>query len=1020
MEDNFTELTSLEEEALNENTPISRLEELACCDIQLAELVASNPSTPPELLEKILKTHKNPIILLLYIFENPNLTIDLFMKLILRKKIINHILKPKESIENMFSNQLILRFIELEEQFKEKMSQLEEDVYIKKTYNQVHNTLAELFPSIAKNASTSPEVLEELCNREDIFNIVQSLAANANTPINNLINISQTYNIINLVVKNKIFFPEKSIDFLLEQYTKLRSNLEFIENSTSSIKQDLYKCQQTIIYHYLSNNPSSPIYFLQELNSLQQDLSQENVKYIAKKIKLFSSLNEDIGILIVNNVVNSLEILLELYKTVEGYTIREELGKLIASHPDTTLEILLELYKTLKWHTIKKEIGKLIASHPDTTPEILLELYKTLKWHTIQEEIGKLIASHPDTTPEILLELYKTGRAKYNFEITKNITTRPNTPVKILLEISQRYNIIDLIIQNKNILEDINIDLLIETYENSRKNLDSSEVSLLERKIIYYYLSINPKSNIYILHQFNSLNKQQEISSTEEVKKILQELRRIASSNKDIAILIASNPATNPIFLQELSKLQKNYELSSILDELRKSILINPNTPIQALLNLGRYYPEMLFERQEWPLILTYNPLKLKISSETLISLLLYDERKFFATSCQDKGFISEKWLNYLTKHKDYLVRKQVARHPNASIEILQKLANDNELYVRSEILDNYQIPTEILDKLSDDIELSIRRKIANSAKTPTYLLDKLSMDKEPMIRIVVALNSNTPLNVLERLSLDNEVKVRGSVARNINVSVNILEKLTDDDYVYVCRSVAENPNTPVKILKKLADNYDERILFSITKNPNTPAYILEFLAKPYYNSLLVNIASHVNTPISLLEKLVINLNNYKEDIQQDLLLAISSNTNTPLYLLEKIIENGSYSVVKAVASNTNTPLYLLEKIIENGSYSVVEAIINNPNTTINMIEKLSKTKDEYVIQILAASNKTPDYILHNLANSYQGKWQILRKIAGNYNTPMDILENLSNDHRKTIRETAIKTKLLKLKFNNI
>ena len=53
MEANQPELSSLEQEAVDENTSGDRLRELATINLELARLVASNPSAPPELLQEL-------------------------------------------------------------------------------------------------------------------------------------------------------------------------------------------------------------------------------------------------------------------------------------------------------------------------------------------------------------------------------------------------------------------------------------------------------------------------------------------------------------------------------------------------------------------------------------------------------------------------------------------------------------------------------------------------------------------------------------------------------------------------------------------------------------------------------------------------------------------------------------------------------------------------------------------------------------------------------------------------------
>lgn len=56
MEANLSQLSSLEQEAVDEGTSGDRLRELAKISIELARLVANNPSAPSELLQNLVNT----------------------------------------------------------------------------------------------------------------------------------------------------------------------------------------------------------------------------------------------------------------------------------------------------------------------------------------------------------------------------------------------------------------------------------------------------------------------------------------------------------------------------------------------------------------------------------------------------------------------------------------------------------------------------------------------------------------------------------------------------------------------------------------------------------------------------------------------------------------------------------------------------------------------------------------------------------------------------------------------------
>lgn len=79
MEANLSQLSNLQQEAANEETSRDRLWELAKISIELARLVANNPSTPPELLQELATSNDKAIRK--GVVSNPNTPVDLLLKL---------------------------------------------------------------------------------------------------------------------------------------------------------------------------------------------------------------------------------------------------------------------------------------------------------------------------------------------------------------------------------------------------------------------------------------------------------------------------------------------------------------------------------------------------------------------------------------------------------------------------------------------------------------------------------------------------------------------------------------------------------------------------------------------------------------------------------------------------------------------------------------------------------------------------------------------------------------------------
>ena len=79
-----------------------------------------------------------------------------------------------------------------------------------------------------------------------------------------------------------------------------------------------------------------------------------------------------------------------------------------------------------------------------------------------------------------------------------------------------------------------------------------------------------------------------------------------------------------------------------------------------------------------------------------------------------------------------------------------------------------------------DDFSNECRRILAHEASS-LEILDKLAKDEDKHVRQEVAINPNTSSNTLDKLAKDEDKCVRQAVARNPNTSSNTLDKLSKD-----------------------------------------------------------------------------------------------------------------------------------------------------------------------------------------------------------------------------------------------
>ena len=133
-------------------------------------------------------------------------------------------------------------------------------------------------------------------------------------------------------------------------------------------------------------------------------------------------------------------------------------------------------------------------------------------------------------------------------------------------------------------------------------------------------------------------------------------------------------------------------------------------------------------------------------------------------------------------------------------IEFLKKHGKIN-------LLENNNASPEMIEELAEDEDKDVRKEVAYNPKTPVEVLRKLAGDENEHVRWGAIRNPNTPADILRELAEDKDERMRYEVSRNPNTPIDILRKLADDEDRNVRKGVAENPNTPVDILRKLIED---------------------------------------------------------------------------------------------------------------------------------------------------------------------------------------------------------------------
>lgn len=101
-------------------------------------------------------------------------------------------------------------------------------------------------------------------------------------------------------------------------------------------------------------------------------------------------------------------------------------------------------------------------------------------------------------------------------------------------------------------------------------------------------------------------------------------------------------------------------------------------------------------------------------------------------------------------------------------------------------------------------VDQNCKRMIANNTSTPKEVLQILADENDLNILAEVALNPSTPASVLEEFSKSDHGYIQECVGRNPSTPVEVLEQLSYCDNGWIQRGLIRNPSTPKSIVKRL------------------------------------------------------------------------------------------------------------------------------------------------------------------------------------------------------------------------
>ncbi|PAX52803.1 HEAT repeat domain-containing protein [Brunnivagina elsteri] len=657
----------------------------------------------------------------------------------------------------------------------------------------------------------------------------------------------------------------------------------------------------------------------------------------------------------------------------------------------------------------------------------------------INVKLGRVVAANICTTPELLQELSYSDDG----EIRKAITTNPNTPTDILLQMGAEFpeELLEnpifslLLLENPNLLQEMPEETQVSLLKLANIPDAFVQWALTSRRAnIMYAVAMNPKASKLDLQKLiNEASKHWVTSRVPNVAKmhvnwtgemttgwddfvlsILQkrqlfkdcicEEQFCETSLWQIGVIPDSFlPSLHRNSLAQIARHRDTpaHIIAAMLENPKtvvKKILIavagNMNTPVHILEQLAgdrdAWIRRTVFQNPSTPnaIFQLFHEYEAAIAnphtSTAKLSEMATQEWEQTLLGIASHGNTTPELLTKLATAKSWEIRAAVALNPNVSMQVLEEFILDKRLGVRSAVARNPKTPASLLVRLLQDKKTDLRREIAKHPQINSAILELLVRDADYYVRVGVVENVKTPVEVLAYLANDKDAYIRKHVARNPRATEATLLQLASDSDSSVRQYVARNPNIPISVLTKLASDEVIGVRYSVAENFSTPNHILTYLTTDKYVRVGLQAVKTLEQKQSLHLSSSHN-NSTSQIIDND--YSIASNPKTPIQVLIELILKDSYDIPhlatpnlsQKLALNSDIPSTLLEKCAEISKLDIKIALLRHPNVPVSILHKFAASSSFRLRRLLSQNPNLDASLLEKLL---QDKHPEVRSVA--------------------------------------
>jgi hypothetical protein len=424
--------------------------------------------------------------------------------------------------------------------------------------------------------------------------------------------------------------------------------------------------------------------------------------------------------------------------------------------------------------------------------------------------------------------------------------------------------------------------------------------------------------------------------------------------------------------------------------------------------------------------------------------------------------------------NKDDAINRQLAKHPKASADLLEKLSHCSDEATRRNVASNpntlpetliklgQQFPKEFLANPALDLLLMIQPtlmaevpqslliRLLKQDHCPASLLTWAAGHQQAKVQLAVAMNAKAPEQALEKLRASPHTSVQDAV----KTLIGNIEQIPDPDMAFeqAVRDRLASMKSP-----ELFEAWSEGdiglaqwialpLTFRLDKatalffGPEHIARVLrdttwtfDKLKEALPNYLYWDqVASDLATPSHVLENMAKEpdssvrwnlsrnpatpakvLAELALDSDAEMRSGVAANSSTPVSILEALAHDSDASVRLSVVRNPSTPVTTLTKFVLDSDAWIRSEAAKNPAMPMAELESLAKDSDEVVRLSVAENISFPVEMREVLLGPLVKKLDkyLRKRIAGNPSTVVAILKALFNDPESEVRWTVAENK---------